>query len=108
MFNEEDVDFIFGLGVDIDVDGYLVDDFDDEDDGDVWMFCLLELGSIMVVVDMVCVGMLLSWNWNGDVILFDGFVIGVVVYEVMDIVIFDFFIFIMGQLMDLFEGVFIN
>ena len=104
MLNEEDIDSTPGSGVDTDADGHLADDPDDEDDGDAWMPCPLELGSITVVADTVCLGTPLSWNWNGDAVLPDGFVIGVAVYEATDTAIPDFLTFTTGQSMDLPEG----
>lgn len=101
---EEDADAMPGNGVDTDGDGHLVDDPDDEDDGDAWLPCPVGLGTITMLTDTVCQDAAISWAWNGDAVLPDGFILGFALYETANAELSAYLDFTTGQALGLPEA----
>ncbi len=101
---EEDIDATPGNGVDTDLDDHVVDDPDDEDDGDAWIPCPVGIGTISMTADTVCQESELTWTWNGDAVLPDGFILGFAVYESATAALPEYLTFTTGQTQGLPDG----
>ncbi|MGH1434994.1 MAG: DUF7619 domain-containing protein [Lewinella sp.] len=78
--NEEDSDSTPANGVDTDADGYFADDPDDEDDGDAWLPCPVQVGTLTLFADTLCTEEPLDWILNSDADLPIGYIRGVALY----------------------------
>jgi hypothetical protein len=78
--NEEDSDSTPANGVDTDADGHFADDPDDEDDGDAWLPCPVQVGTFTLLADTLCAGEPLDWTLNSDADLPVGYIMGVALY----------------------------